>query len=48
MKLAQINNLGSLKKPSKCLQTVCVEAEKIFKQYPTDFLNSKKMSTFSC
>jgi len=34
-KLAQIKDRGRLKKPSKCLQTVCIESEKIFKQYST-------------
>jgi len=28
--LAQIKDRGGLKKPSKCLQTVCIESEKIF------------------
>lgn len=29
--LAQIKDRGGLKKPSKCLQTVCIESEKIFR-----------------
>jgi len=45
-KLAQIKDRGGLLKPSKCLQTVCIEAEKIFKQYSTDFVNPKKNANF--
>jgi len=45
-KLAEIKDRGGLKKPSKCLQTVCIESEKIFRQYSTDFTNQKNPSSF--
>jgi len=45
-KLAQIKDRGGLKKPSKCLQTVCIESEKIFMQYSTEFINKKKSIKF--
>lgn len=43
-KLAEIKDRGGLKKPSKCLQTVCVESEKVFRQYSTE--NRKKPINF--
>lgn len=45
-KLAQIKDRGGLQKPSKCLQTVCIESEKIFRQYSNDFVNQKKNFNF--
>jgi len=45
-KLAQIKDRGGLQKPSKFLQIVCIEAEKIFKQYSNDFVNQKKLFNF--
>lgn len=45
-KLAQIKDRGGLQKPSKCLATVCIEAEKIFRQYSCDFVNQKKNVNF--
>lgn len=45
-KLAEIKDRGGLKKPSKCLQTVCIESEKIFRQYSIEFTNQKKSIKF--
>jgi len=45
-KLALQKDRGGLRKASIDVQTICIETEKIFREYINDFLNKKKCMNF--